>query len=403
MKGDVIVKRIIALALTLILLLSGCSSAPKNASISDGGEKTTGQSIDENKDDTLFRGAWISYIELKKPVESEAEYRKYIESLFVNMKKVGTTDVFVHVRAFGDALYESELFPYGEYMFHKTDVLALALSLGEKYNMGIHPWINPYRALYYSDADKNTDSTIKTWAKEESPNILCVDGKYYLNPASGQARELIIDGVREILTKYPAVKGIHIDDYFYPEGIGDADREDYDDYLLSGGKLSVASWRRENVSSLVGSLYSAVKSFSEDKIFSVSPSGSIERNVDTLYADVPLWASQKGFCDMLIPQIYFGFENESMPFMSTVDEWSALTEESDVRLSVGLALYKCGEEDVYAGSGRAEWLENNDIISRQIRYVEDKDLDGYSLYSASFVNFSEKNLSEEVNNIKNVI
>ena len=145
------------------------------------------------------------------------------------------------------------------------------------------------------------------------------------------------------------------------------------------------------------------KVFYIGKIFSISPCGNIEKNVNTLYADVELWASQKGYCDMLIPQVYFGFENESQPFCSTVDEWARLTEESEVRLVIGLALYKCGQEDIYAGKGSKEWTENNDIISRQAEYVREKKLDGYSLYSASFVNFSESFLSKELDMLKSVI
>ena len=398
-------KRFIALILVLLFSFAGCTTIQENENTTGDAETTTAPVSDENDSADFFQGAWISYIELKKLGRSEEEYEKYIDGLFQNMKKIGTTDVFVHVRAFSDALYDSDIFPYADYMGEgeKTDVLSLSLSMAEKYGMEIHPWINPYRALFFSDDDKNSDSKIKSWVQENSRNVMCVDGKYYLNPTSDEVRALIIDGVREILTKYPAVKGIHIDDYFYPENIGDADSEDYNAYLMSGGKLSIDSWRRENVTSLVSSIYSTVKSFSEDKIFSISPCGSIEKNVNTLFADVELWASQKGFCDMLIPQIYFGFENESQPFCSTVDEWARLTEESDVKLVIGLALYKCGQQDVYAGNGSQEWIENSDIISRQVGYVREKKLDGYSLYSASFVNFSENFLSKELDMLKSVL
>lgn len=398
-------KRIIALILVLLFAFAGCSTVQEKENTTADAETTTLPLSDEKDSQSFFQGAWISYIELKKLGRSEEEYEKYIDGLFQNLKEVGTTDVFVHVRAFSDALYDSEIFPYAAYMGEgeKTDVLALSLSMAEKYGMSIHPWINPYRAFSSSDADKSGESKIKGWVQENSPNVICVDGKYYLNPASDEVRNLIIDGVREILTKYPTVKGIHIDDYFYPENIGDADSEDYNAYLMSGGKLSLESWRRENVSSLISSVYSTVKSFSEDKIFSISPCGSVEKNVNTLYADVELWASQKGFCDMLIPQVYFGFENASQPFCSTVDEWARLTAGSDVRLVIGLALYKCGQEDVYAGKGSKEWTEHSDIISRQVRYVREKNLDGYSLYSASFVNFSESFLSKELDMLKSVI
>lgn len=57
------------------------------------------------------------------------------------------------------------------------------------------------------------------WAKDgDSSNdrwVLCQNGEYYYNPAIPQVRQLIIDGVKEIVTNYE-VDGIHFDDYFYP-------------------------------------------------------------------------------------------------------------------------------------------------------------------------------------------
>ena len=40
-------------------------------------------------------------------------------------------------------------------------------------------------------------------------------GEYYYNPAVPQVRQMVIDGVREIVEGYD-VDGIHFDDYFYP-------------------------------------------------------------------------------------------------------------------------------------------------------------------------------------------
>ncbi len=43
-----------------------------------------------------------------------------------------------------------------------------------------------------------------------------------------------------------------------------------------------------------------------------------------LYADVETWATQKGYCDYLCPQVYFGFLNDTLPFMKTVKDWRDL-------------------------------------------------------------------------------
>ena len=55
---------------------------------------------------------------------------------------------------------------------------------------------------------------------------------------------------------------------------------------------------------------------------------------------------------------------------------------SDVELIVGLAAYKAGAEDTYAGdSGKKEWINNNDIIARQIVAArEEERYSGFALY-----------------------
>ena len=200
-------------------------------------------------------------------------------------------------------------------------------------------------------------------------------------------QRLIIDGVDELLRNYD-IKGIHIDDYFYPPDFGEKDKADYEAYIKKGGKLSLSQWRKENVNSLVSAIYAKVKSFGEDKIFSISPAGNIKRNNDEIYADVKLWC-KGGYCDIILPQIYFGFENETLPFEKCLDSWLELTDSEKVTLIPALALYKRGKEDIYAGKAKNEWLENNDVITRQIEMLKSKNCQGFGLYSCSYINFSE--------------
>ncbi|MBQ8503043.1 MAG: family 10 glycosylhydrolase [Clostridia bacterium] len=391
----------------ILFAFTGCCMPSAESPSAETQAVTTAGDIQESE--SLFKGAWISYFELNRSGRSEEEYREYMRGLFENMKAVSVTDVFLHVRAAGDAAYVSGLFPPAEYICGEEkelpfDVLEMALGFGEQYGMNIHAWINPYRAFSEDDTESLPVCRLKTLLEDEKINPVKVNGKNYLNPASDEVRTLIIDGVREILSRYPDVRGIHIDDYFYPEGCGNFDKAEYESYISDGGKLSLYDFRRENVNSLVSGIYAAVKNYGSDKIFSVSPSGDIDKNYNTLYADVSLWCSVGGYCDMIIPQIYFGFENEAMPFEKTVDRWALLTENSSTRLVIGLALYKCGTEDAYAGDGgKNEWLEHSDIIKRQVEYIRQKNLHGFSLYSASFINFSESFLSEEVNNLKSVL
>ena len=77
----------------------------------------------------------------------------------------------------------------------------------------------------------------------------------YFDPSSEEVRQLIVDGVTEIVTNYE-VDGIHFDDYFYPTTDASFDGEEY---AASGTSLSLEDWRRDNVNQLVKAVYDAIK------------------------------------------------------------------------------------------------------------------------------------------------
>ncbi len=66
--------------------------------------------------------------------------------------------------------------------------------------------------------------------------------EYFLNPADSEIRNLIINGVEEILDNYD-VDGIHYDDYFYPSKT--IDLENYQEELLKRENLTIDEYRLE--------------------------------------------------------------------------------------------------------------------------------------------------------------
>lgn len=405
-KGKCFMKRIIPGILVLAFLFTACAKTEKY----EMGETTSPEAVEIEEE--LFIGSWLSFMELCVTPERDTkeEYSEYIDNIFDNMKEVGVTDVFVQVRPFADAFYNSDLFPSSSYIACEQgeelpfDVLSVVTEKGKEKDISIHAWINPYRVSSKSDISALCEENYacQWYEEDESDHVVMTEKGIYFNPASEKVRKLIVDGAKELMENYD-IKGIHIDDYFYFENCGNFDSEQYGRYTEGGGDLDVSSWRRENINTLLSSLYITVKSYGEDKIFSVSPSGKIDKCYNEDYADVYLWCESEGYCDMIIPQIYFGFENESMPFERCLSEWASLCEGKSTKLVIGLALYKAGQEDTFALSGKNEWIENSDIISRQAELVKEKNCYGFALYSGSYINFSEKILSEELNNLKSVL
>ncbi len=390
------IKKLIYIVLLLVvcMLLAACGlhSDENNPTLDihenaafDGKLDNTTKAI---SDEDSFIFTWMTYSEIAvtENLKEKSAYEKHIGSLFDKMKTVGVTDCFVHVRPFADAMYPSEFFPESKYAVGAQgfDPFQVIINIAEEKGIGVHAWVNPYRI---SNKPLTKDSFYYEKSQEKNSDIISVPSGVYFNPCRLEVQKLIIQGVDELLKNY-SIKGIHIDDYFYPPDFGNKDGKDYGAYKEKGGKLSLAQWRRENINSLVSAIYSKVKSYGEDKIFSVSPAGNIDRNLNEIYADVKLWC-KGGYCDIILPQIYFGFENETMPFEKCLSDWLSITDKEKVALIPALALYKRGAEDIYAGTGKNEWRENDDIISRQIEAIKNADCQGLGLYSASYINFSE--------------
>ena len=394
----------IVIILVLCLLMYGCGlhsdddnptlDIHENAAFDGQLDNTTNPVGNEE----AFIFTWMTYSELMVTPELKTKdaYEKYIDSYFVNMKEIGVTDCFVQVRPFADAMYKSEIFPVSRYAVNAEgfDVFEVIISVAERYDIGVHAWVNPYRISFYVSEDN-------IWLKEYKDSVLSLDSGVYFNPADTKAQSLILSGVEELLENYN-IKGVHIDDYFYPEDMGEADGVQYKAYKKAGGKKDISSWRRENVNSLVSAIYLKVKAYGEGNIFSISPAGNIDRDYTQLYADVYAWC-KGGYCDMILPQIYFGFDNSTLPFEECLDRWLSITDADKVKIMPGLALYKSGKEDDFAGQGKYEWQNADDIISRQVEVLKDKGCQGFALYSSSYINFSQTFTAKELNNLKNVL
>ncbi len=368
----------------------GILSVDNNAD--DGGESSVlSQNVDVSALSGEIRGVWLSYyeIDVDNSRNTREKYAAYIDSLCRNFSSYGITDAFVHVRPYADALYKSSVYPTSVYTGAEQgkeppfDLLQVICEVMGNYGIRVHAWVNPYRVHNGDDiTELSENNKARQWYKEGSnEDVAVVGGKIYFNPSSEKARQLVIDGAREILLNYP-VAGIHIDDYFYPPDCGDFDAKQYEAYLLQGGTMSLDDWRRSNVNELVLGLYSTVKSFGADKLFSISPAGNINNNQTSLYADVELWC-RGGYADMIIPQIYFGFTHESHGFAKCMADWYSMKAEN-VKMPVGLALYKAGTEDAFAGSGKNEWRQSSDIITRQVQHIRSCGGDGFAIFSTEF-------------------
>lgn len=362
------------------------------------------------------RAVWVNYNELSMKSlggGTQTDFQNKSEEMCRNIRESGMNTVIVHVRPFCDAFYASELFPWSVYLTGTQgqgvdyDPLGIFLAAAKAQNLSVQAWINPYRVLLSAEWEKLSDNNpAKQWYEAgKTENLLLVEDGIYLNPSSVEAQTLIINGVREILQKYD-IDAIHMDDYFYPTNDPSVDAASYASYQQAGGRLSQDDWRRENVSMFVSALYAAIKAQNPQTQLVISPGGDIRKNHDNLYADVERWAREPGFLDVLMPQLYYGFENAAKPFEKTAAEWANLRFAPNVSLCFGLAAYKCGKEDVHAGTGALEWTQQEDILARQLKLCRTlPHYGGFALYTYSSIYMSDSAeiMKKEWKNFRNVL
>ncbi len=337
------------------------------------------------------RGVWISYLDLLEIAQnrSGSQFTASVSSMFDRIRDYGLNTVYVQVRPFGDALYRSSIFPWS-YVLTGTegadpgyDPLGIMVDEAHARGLRIEAWVNPYRVRTQS-SNRTLSAANPAVQAVNSGDDLAVyyQGGIFYNPASQAARDLITRGVEEILQNY-RVDGVHFDDYFYPTTGTAFDSAVYASYVNGGGNLSLGDWRRENVNKLLRQVSSAVSSYGVP--FGVSPQANLSINYDAQYADISRWISE-GLVDYICPQIYYGFSHSTQSFSSYADQWSRLVSGSGIDLYIGLAAYKCGTADNYAGEGKNEWIQNSDILSRMVSYCRGLNgYDGFLLYRyASF-------------------
>ena len=357
-----------------------------------------------------LRVIYISYLEYQSNFlgNSKTINETKIDKMIDNVKELNFNCILLHVSPFSDAIYNSKYFPYTstltgvEGKYPGFDYLEYFIKKAHQKGIEIHAWINPYRISSNNDTSKLNENNPAYSLLETSHVGINKSGIYY-NPASEIVKNLIINQVKEIINNYN-VDGIHFDDYFYIQN--DIDSNEYKNYLNNGGNMSLKEFRLYHTNDLIKRVYKVIKDIDNNIIFSISPDGNINNNYNYHYADIKRWLSSSEYVDIIMPQIYYGFDNEYKPFIETFDEWQKVIINDKIKLVPILAFYKTGNIDDNAGSGKHEWEKSSDIIKRQIDYVRSNKAYGVGLFRYDFLfnkNYLNENSKNELINVKSIM
>lgn len=386
-------KKIFVFFLIFIIFLTGNAIVSKNKYVSE---------------DLEIRGVYISYLEYLTYFKGNALNinKAYINKMLDNLSSININAIFLQVSPFSDSIYNSKIFPYSytltgyEGKNPGMDYLEYFIKEGKRRNIKIHAWINPYRISLESDTNLLSKDNPAYSILNTSDVKIGKNGIYY-NPASPYVYSLILKQVTELITNYD-IAGIHFDDYFYPDS--EIDLKNYEDYKNKNKTdISIQEYRLNVISSLIKSVYTLIHDYNDNLIFSISPDGNINNNYTYHFADVKTWLSNSNYIDLIMPQVYYGFSNQYKPFINTLNEWHDLIK-NDTKIIPALAFYKVGNFDNQAGTGSLEWVNNKDIIKRQINYSKTlKKYQGYVLFRYDFLfnsNLLNEYSKEEIKNLK---
>jgi uncharacterized lipoprotein YddW (UPF0748 family) len=294
-----------------------------------------------------FRGVWLTTVGNmdwpSRPGLPADSQRAEMVAMLDRAAAMRLNAVIFQVRTAGDALYDSPIEPWSEYLTGTQgrppepfyDPLAFAIEEAHRRGLELHAWFNPYRARHPSAKGPAAATHISS----THPHLVRTYGaNLWMDPGEDSVRALSTRVMLDVVRRYD-VDGVHIDDYFYPYRENDASRapipfpddSSYARYQQAGGQLGRDDWRRDNVNRFVEGLYRAVKREKPWVQVGVSPIGIWRPGhppqiccydpYQELYADSRKWL-RNGWLDYFVPQIYRPIAHTNLSYPVLLGWWA---------------------------------------------------------------------------------
>lgn len=292
-----------------------------------------------------FRGVWIASVaNINWPSRNNLsvdQQKAEAIGMLDMLQENNFNAVIFQVRPSADALYTSELEPWSYFLTGKTgeppypnyDPLQFWIEEAHKRGLELHVWLNPYRAHHSNGGSVSSHSMVNKLA---DCTVRLKNGMYWFDPANPKTQGHVSNVVKDIVKRYD-IDAVHFDDYFYPyatynRGADFPDNTMWNEYLKSGGTLSRADWRRDNVNRFVERIYKEIHAEKNHVKFGISPFGIWKpgypagivgsSQYDELYADAKLWLN-KGWVDYFSPQLYWPIESKGQGFAALLNWWKS--------------------------------------------------------------------------------
>lgn len=294
-----------------------------------------------------FRAAWVATVaNIDWPSTAgltvDAQKRE-MEQLLNVADRLNLNAIILQVRPAADAMYDSKREPWSEYLtgeMGKSPMpmygpLSFAIEEAHRRGIEVHAWFNPYRARHKSSKGKPiSDDHI---SRTQPELVREYDDYLWLDPGEPKGVEHSLAVIMDVVNRYD-VDGVHLDDYFYPYPIKDADGNkvpfpddaSWEKRASSEVEISRDDWRRQNVDRLIEQIYTQVKKAKPWVKVGISPFGIWRPGhpesitgfdaYAELYADAKKW-QQEGWVDYLTPQLYWKIESKGQSYPKLLEWW----------------------------------------------------------------------------------
>lgn len=290
-----------------------------------------------------MRGLWIATVaNIDWPSSSSlsaVQQRAELVDIFDRAVAAGLNTIVLHVRPAADALYESQLEPWGLMLTGVSgqspgyDPLAFAIAEAHKRGLELHAWINPFRAGNTRDSLKFATNHVYN---AKSNLVRTYGSNLWLDPGDPASQDHSMAVIRDIVTRYD-IDGLHADDYFYPYQVNGPDGKilafpDDSTYARYGNGMARDDWRRDNINRFVQRMYNEVHAIKPTVKVGISPFGIWRPNnppgvqgldaYASIYADSRKWL-QNGWLDYFAPQLYWAITAPQQSYPALLDWWIA--------------------------------------------------------------------------------
>ncbi|MBX7173873.1 MAG: family 10 glycosylhydrolase [Pyrinomonadaceae bacterium] len=356
-----------------------------------------------------FRAIWIATVDnidfpTKKNLSIEEQKAELIKDLEL-AKSLKMNAVIFQVRPMADAVYESKIEPWSEFLTGEMgksqpfDPLKFIIEEAHKRGILVHAWFNPYRA-YHPAAKTVSENHIS----KRRPDLVRQYGKYmWLDPTDPEVQQYSLSVVLDVVKRYD-IDGVHFDDYFYPyaekdekgnkiEFPDDANYQKYVQAALNANKwgkqkspLSRETWRRMNVNNFVASVGREIKKIKPNVMYGISPIGVQDINYNELFADAEFWLSE-GIVDYFVPQLYWKIDRKNREFPLLLKFWESKNVKNR-HVWAGIGTYKIPSK---TENFSAQEIINQISLTREIQKT------------AGNIQFSFKSVNSDFDGIQNAL